>query len=207
MQCCPSHTIAKPLVAGSARRVTARVVAAVKHCKANVTLTKLNLGRKMVANAVPAALADAVRATVLTCGSELHVPGFKTCLVVKSDGLAILTSSSLEINAQPSASHGYPARVVACGIWRDSEIKVDARGAELRNLPYPWQCAWLLCAVVARHEDRGAMCTLFQLRALRNVSIPAVVKFTPRVCLFAIVLPGNNTQHYVVVVCFFFSEV
>ena len=67
------------------------MVAAVKHCKANVTLTKLNLGWNMVANAVPAALADAVRETVLTCALELHVPGFKTCFVVKSDRLAIPT--------------------------------------------------------------------------------------------------------------------
>ena len=67
------------------------MVAAVKHCKANVTLTKLNLGWNMVANAVPAALADAVRATVLTCGLELHVPGLKCCFVVRSEGLAILT--------------------------------------------------------------------------------------------------------------------
>ena len=102
-------------------------------------------------------------------------------------------------DAQPSVSHGCPARVVACGIWRGSEIKVDARGVELRNLPCPWQCAWLLCAVVARHEDRGAVCTLFQLRALRNVSMPAVVQFTPRMCLFAIVLLVNNTQNYDVV--------
>ena len=36
-----------------------------------------------------AALAEAVTATVLTCGLELHVPGFhKCCFVVQRDKLA-----------------------------------------------------------------------------------------------------------------------
>ena len=69
--------------------MTARVVASVKRCKANAALTKLNLWSNMVANAGAAALADAVRATVLTCGLELRVPGFhKCCFAAKRYELA-----------------------------------------------------------------------------------------------------------------------
>ena len=67
------------------------MVASVKRCKANAALTKLNLWSNMVANAGPAALADAVRATVLTCGLEFNVRGFHCCFVVKGDELAFLT--------------------------------------------------------------------------------------------------------------------
>ena len=68
-------------------------------------------------------------------------------------------------------------------------------GFELQKLPEPLQFAWLRSAAVARYEDRGAMCTFFfSLRALRNVSMPAFVKFTSRMALFAIVGLRNNTQ-------------
>ena len=81
-------------------------------------------------------------------------------------------------------------------------------GFELQKLPEPLQFAWLRSAAVARYEDRGAMCTFFffffSLRALRNVSMPAVVKFTSRIALFAIVGLRNNTQKRDFAVFFFF---
>ena len=58
------------------RRLLRCVVAAVKHCKANTTLEFLRLGSNEVENEGAAALAKAVKATVLTCGLELRVPGF-----------------------------------------------------------------------------------------------------------------------------------
>ena len=64
---CPSRTIACLLVTGPVRRVTARVVAAVWHCKANVTLTSLQIGWNNVGDAGAVALADAVKVTVLSC--------------------------------------------------------------------------------------------------------------------------------------------
>ena len=68
---------------------------------------------------------------------------------------------------------------------------------ELQKLLEPLQFAWLRSQAVARYEDRGAMCTFFfffSLRAVRIVSMPAVVKFTSRMALFAIVGLRNNTQ-------------
>ena len=71
------------------RRLLRCVVAAVKHYKANTTLKKLYLENNKVENEGAAALAKAVKATVLTCGSELCVPGsHKCCFVVQCDELA-----------------------------------------------------------------------------------------------------------------------
>ena len=42
--------------------------------------------------------------------------------------------------------------------------------------------------------DRGAMLTLFQLLAVRRVSKPAAVKFTPRMGLLAIVHLSNTIR-------------
>ena len=65
------------------------MVAAVKHCKANTTLEYLGLGGNNVVNEGAAALAEAVKATVLMCGLELHVPRFhKCCFAAKRDELA-----------------------------------------------------------------------------------------------------------------------
>ena len=61
---CPSRTIAWLLVTGSARGVTARVVAVAYHCKANTTLTKLYLHENNVGDAGAVALADALKARV-----------------------------------------------------------------------------------------------------------------------------------------------
>ena len=65
------------------------VVASVKHCKANTTLAILRLDNNRVGNEGAAALAEAVKATVLMCGLDLHVPGFhKCCFVVQRHCLA-----------------------------------------------------------------------------------------------------------------------
>ena len=65
------------------------MVAAVKHCKANTTLKILFLRNNEEGNEGAAALAKALKATVLTCGLESRVPGFhKYCLVVQRDKLA-----------------------------------------------------------------------------------------------------------------------
>ena len=70
-------------------------------------------------------------------------------------------------------------------------------GFELQKLPEPLQFAWLRSAAVARYEDHGAMCSFFFfLRALRNVSMLAVVKFTSRMALFAIVGLRNKTRNH-----------
>ena len=60
-----------------------------KHCKANTTLEFLDLENNKVGNEGAAALAKAVKATVLTCGLKLRVPGFQNCcFVVQCDELA-----------------------------------------------------------------------------------------------------------------------
>ena len=64
---CPSRTIAWLLVTGPVRRVTARVVAAVWHCKANTTLTSLEIGWNNMGDAGAVALADSVKVRVLSC--------------------------------------------------------------------------------------------------------------------------------------------
>ena len=51
------------------------VVAAVEHCKANTSLTVLYLAENKVGAAGATALADALQATVLTCGQHL----FRAC--------------------------------------------------------------------------------------------------------------------------------
>ena len=64
-------------------------VAAAKHYKANTTLAYLNLNDNNVGNEGAAALAEAVKATVLLCGLELRVPSFhKCCFAAKRYELA-----------------------------------------------------------------------------------------------------------------------
>ena len=59
----------------AATSALAWVVAAVEHCKANTSLTKLSLVDNKVGDAGATALADALQATVLTCGQQL----FRAC--------------------------------------------------------------------------------------------------------------------------------
>ena len=61
------------------------------------------------------------------------------------------------------------------------------RGVEAQTLFSLLTFAWLRCAVVARHKNRGAILTSFQFFAVRHVSKPAAAKFTLRMGLFAIV--------------------
>ena len=64
------------------------MVASVKHCKANTTLKFLDLDNNKVGNEGAAALAEAVKATVLICGLELHVPSFHKCCLRSTDRVA-----------------------------------------------------------------------------------------------------------------------
>ena len=60
------------------------VVAAVEHCKANTSLTVLCLAENKVGAAGATALADALQATVLTCGQHLFRPVFTVTANVAS---------------------------------------------------------------------------------------------------------------------------
>ena len=113
------------------------------------------------------------RCTVSSVASRSRVTRWRFRLVARRVVAPFSSSLPLERKAQPMASQGYLARVVACGIWRGSRIEVERRGVQLPKLSSSPQFAWLRYAVVARHEDRGATRTVFQLRAPRNMSMPS----------------------------------
>ena len=105
----------------------------------------------MVANAGAAALADDVRATVLTCGLESHVRGFKCCFVVRSYELAFLTCcavapvrSSLRFEIFNHQCREVILRdLLPLGIGTVSKIEVERRGVEFQICSS--QCNFLGC--------------------------------------------------------------
>ena len=124
----------------------------------------------MVANAGAAALADAVRDNGFDVWFGIQRAWFPM-LLRGQERRAGVSDLLLDVRWRQFAVLCHMKEMLSCA----------------RCCLWAWSCRSCLshCNLlgcgpqfVARCEDRGVMCTLFKLRALRNVSMPAVVKFT-----------------------------
>ena len=138
--------------------------------KANATLTELNLCYNKVRDAGAAALADALKATVLTCKKCV----FRAC--VRCHRKCRFTESSEELASSTCCAvcvagfvifcglkgkvysclcRGNCARVVLKVMWHCVRTKQECMSSELQTERSPLALAWLQSATTSCHQDCG----------------------------------------------------
>ena len=153
----------------------------------------------------PTALAEAVKATVLMCGLELHVPGFPQMLL---RGPALLSGVSELLNEGTRATDHLALLSCARALPNGSGAVPSSswnRGVEAQTLFSLLTFAWLWCASCLSWRP-VARCPSFvdQTRALRKFTELAAPKPTPRMGLFAILQVSKdveNVDHVVIFEC------
>ena len=139
---------------------------AVKDHQANTSLTKLFLDGNKVGDAGAAALADALQATVLTCGQELFqscVSCYHRCRFTKSsEELASSTCSAMCVAAfvillvvsRRTFIDVCVARI-ARRLFSSVRVELDCLSSQLQMGRSPLALAWLQSATTSRHQDHG----------------------------------------------------
>ena len=130
---------------------------AVKDHQANTSLTTLTLEGNNVGDAGAAALADALQATVLTCGQEL----FQSCVCCHHR--CRFTKSSEELASSTCSAVCVAAFVILLVVSMRTFIDVCvariARGlfssSQLQMGRSPLALAWLQSATTSRQQDHG----------------------------------------------------